>query len=30
MKNHEKDELIGIFITLLVLVVGYILREFRE
>lgn len=30
MKNHNKDEIMGILITLLVLVLGYILREFRE
>lgn len=30
MKNHDKDEMIGILITLLVLVIGYILRVFRE
>lgn len=30
MKNHNKEEMIGIFIALLIVAIGYIIREFRQ
>ena len=30
MKNYRKDEMMGIFIALLIIAIGYIIREFRQ
>lgn len=30
MKKQNQDDIMGIFIALLIIIIGYFLREFRE